>query len=313
MGMGCACGSRVVAVAVVSWLAACERRALDTAAPAGAGGFAGASGLAGAAGASGPGGAAGAGGSGGAGAGGLGGDDGICAGHPWGPGGRGGALSSQCTDAIDNDGDGKIDYDDPECVGGNDNDEASFAWGIPGDNTDACKTDCFCDGNTGSGDDNCVWQLKCDPLNTHPSCPHDAAYATAHPAECSLSSSQTQVCVNRCSNLVPNGCDCFGCCAVPGLSQTVRLTFACTAADFGDPQKCPPCTQVTQCLNPCERCELCIGKPALPDGCPPIDGCAPYSCPAGAIACGEYGIAPWRCPAGTSCVTGCCLPLDPVF
>jgi hypothetical protein len=307
--MGCASGSRVAAALVVAFslAGACERRPLDETAPPGAGGLAGASGPAGAAGASGRGGA------GGAGAGGLAGDDGICPGHPWGPGGRGGAFAPHCADGVDNDGDGKIDYDDPECVGGNDNDESSFGWGIPVDNPDLCKSDCFWDGNSAMGDDNCVWQLKCDPLNTNPSCPHDPAYATAHPAECSLSASQTQVCLDRCGRLVPNGCDCFGCCAVPGLAQTVRLTYACTAADFGDPQKCPPCTQVTQCVNPCERCELCIGKPALPDDCAPMDGCAPYICPAGAIACGEYGIAPWRCPAGTSCVTGCCLPRDPVF
>ncbi len=126
---------------------------------------------------------------------------------------------------------------------------------------------------------------------------------------CSLSSSQTQICVDRCSKLVPNGCDCFGCCTVPGLPGPVRIWYSCTAADFGNPQKCPPCTQVTQCLNPCERCELCVGKPTLPDDCATSDGGAPYACPAGAIACGTHGIAPRCCPSGTSCVTGCCLPL----
>ena len=59
--------------------------------------------------------------------------------------------SPQCSDGIDNDGDGKIDYDDPECVGPLDNDESSFATGIPGDNMDACKQDCFFDGNSGAG------------------------------------------------------------------------------------------------------------------------------------------------------------------
>src|SRR5581483_2224621 len=34
---------------------------------------------------------------------------------------------TQCSDGIDNDGDGLIDYADPECVGPNDNDESSFA------------------------------------------------------------------------------------------------------------------------------------------------------------------------------------------
>jgi len=282
--------------ALALWLAAaCGRQPLDEADVTGAaGGSAGGRGA-----------AAGGGGSDAAAGGG-----GTCAAGAAGAGGPGGRLGTQCTDGIDNDADGKIDYDDPECVGGYDNDEATFAWGVPGFNTDACKTDCFFDGNSGSGDDNCLWQLKCDPASTAPNCPYDAAYSAAHAAECSLSSSQTQVCVDRCSKLVPDGCDCFGCCSVPGLAKPVRLAATCTAADFANPAKCPPCTQVTQCLNPCERCEICIGKPALPDDCATPNGCPPYACPAGAIACGAYGVAPSLCPAGTSCVTGCCRRLD---
>src|ERR1043165_2945612 len=47
-----------------------------------------------------------------------------------GSGGAGGGIatgSSACSDGKDNDGDGKIDYEDPECVGPTDNDEGSFA------------------------------------------------------------------------------------------------------------------------------------------------------------------------------------------
>ena len=87
--------------------------------------------------------------------------------------GTGGSVSvgnAQCSDGLDNDGDGKIDYADPECVGPLDNDESSFATGIPGDNSDACKQDCFFDGNSGMGDDHCLWQLKCDPMITSGEC-----------------------------------------------------------------------------------------------------------------------------------------------
>jgi len=215
----------------------------------------------------------------------------------------------QCSDGIDNDGDGKIDYDDPECIGAADNDESTFANGIPGDNIDFCKQDCFFDGNSGMGDDGCLWQLKCDPRSTRVDCPYDQAYATAHPTECSLTASQSQICLDRCAKLTANGCDCFGCCVVPGVATPVRLDWTCTAADFGDPAKCPPCTQVTQCLNPCERCEVCIGKPTLPADC--LNGAGPpYTCPGGAPACGAYGsIPPAQCPCGTTCVTGCCLPI----
>jgi hypothetical protein len=219
-------------------------------------------------------------------------------------------FSSQCGDGVDNDGDGKIDYDDLECISPLDNDESSFGFGIPGDNIDACKLDCFFDGNSGMGDDGCVWQRKCDPMSMKTSCPFDEAYALSHPTDCSLTASQSQRCLDSCGKLVPNGCDCFGCCAVPGVSTPVHLAYTCTAADFNDPGKCPPCTQVTQCSNPCARCEICIGKPTVPDDCRGSDECAaPYDCPNGAPACGAYGTAPWLCPPGTGCVTGCCLPL----
>jgi hypothetical protein len=232
-----------------------------------------------------------------------------------GAGGGGGGCAAyvvQCTDGIDNDLDSRIDYDDPECLGALDNDESSFANGIPGDNIDPCTLDCFFDDNTGSGDDRCNWKVRCDPASTWPSCPYDAVYVGAHPDSCSLETSQSQTCVDTCGRMTANGCDCFGCCLVPGMATPVRLAPACTAADFGDPTRCLPCTQVTQCVNPCEHCEVCIGKPTLPDDCPTADGGAPYTCPGVALACGRYGVPPSQCPCGTSCVTGCCLPLHPM-
>ena len=200
---------------------------------------------------------------------GSGGTTGSGTGGGTGSGGTGGSKvgNPQCSDGIDNDGDGKIDYDDPECVGPLDNDESSFATGIPGDNMDACKQDCFFDGNSGMGDDGCEWQLKCDPQSVEPKCPYDRQYATQHASECSVSASQSQTCIDSCRKLVPNGCDCFGCCLIPGAPTPIRLAATCTAADFGNPAKCPPCTQVTQCSNPCDHCEICIGKPTLPADC----------------------------------------------
>ena len=59
---------------------------------------------------------------------------------------------------------------------------------------------------------------------------------------------------------------------VPGAPTPIKLASTCTAADFGNPAKCPTCTQVTQCSNPCERCEICIGKPTIPADCAPPDG-----------------------------------------
>lgn len=247
-----------------------------------------------------------------------------------GTGGAGGTIAtgtSACSDGIDNDGDGKTDYFDPECVGPTDNDEASFATGIPGDNMDACRQDCFFDGDSGGGNDGCDWQLKCDPSNVgataEKKCPYDANYASQHATECSISNSQSQGCKDFCGNLTPNGCDCFGCCVVPGATTPIRLSATCTAEKFGDPSACSPCTQVTACNNPCERCEICVGKTTIPADCntsTPDGGTTDGGtdvpptpqCPGTLISCGPGGqVAPTACPNGTGCVTGCCIPIIP--
>ena len=232
--------------------------------------------------------------------------------------------NTQCSDGIDNDGDGRVDYLDPECTGPLDNDESSFGTGIPGDNIDACKQDCFFDGNSGMGDDGCLWQLKCDPLSSEAKCPYDSSYAQSHANECSVSASQSQGCIDHCRKLVPNGCDCFGCCAVPGLPSPIRLASTCTAANFGDPTKCPPCTQVEQCSNPCGRCEICIGKTTVPADCGA--GAAGGSDGAGGAggagggtgtpvcegypSCGPGTNTPATgCPMFSACETGCCIPV----
>ena len=56
-----------------------------------------------------------------------------------------------CGDGEDNDGDGLVDNMDTECMGPCDDDESSFATGIPGDNMDCKKQDCFFDGDSGGG------------------------------------------------------------------------------------------------------------------------------------------------------------------
>jgi hypothetical protein len=239
--------------------------------------------------------------------------------------GGGGVISkvgvTQCNDGIDNDGDGLIDLADPECTTPYDNDESSFATGIPGDNMDACKQDCFFDGNSGMGDDGCQWQLQCDPLSNEPKCAYSADYVSKHSAACDISNSQTQHCIDFCRPLTPNGCDCFGCCQVPGSANPIRLDATCkTTADFGDPTKCPPCTQVTQCMNTCGHCQLCLGKTTLPPDCAPgvpdggtgadggpVDAGQPIpQCDPGIQPCGP-GLP--GCPESAGCITGCCIPL----
>jgi hypothetical protein len=232
---------------------------------------------------------------------------------------------TKCNDGMDNDGDGKIDLADPECVHPCDNDEATFGTGIPGDNVDGCKQDCFFDGNSGQGDDGCNWDLACDPAspgaNAEKACPYD-------PNKMHCPMQQSARCIKNCAKLAPNGCDCFGCCAVPvnGAIVGVMLGNGCTADKFGDPAVCARCTQSTTCVNPCDKCEICLGRPAPtdpscaptpPDGGTGTDGGSgtdggnvTLMCPANVTSCGPGGqVAANACPAGYYCQTGCCVSI----
>jgi hypothetical protein len=215
-------------------------------------------------------------------------------------------TTPQCADCIDNDGDGFADFADPECAGPLDNDEKTFGTGIPGDNMDACKQDCFFDGNSGQGDDRCEWNLKCDPANPGgASCPYDPSFKNC-PA------TQSAQCKKFCAAVTPNGCDCFGCCSIPlpgGGTKNVVLSSTCSIADINDPTKCRTCTPTTDCSNPCDRCEICVGKPTVPADCAPgpdagADSGSGQVC-TGGVTCN----ATLPCASGTYCVTGCCIPV----
>ena len=234
------------------------------------------------------------------------------AGQGTGPGGGCVAGNTECTDCIDNDGDGWIDGWDINCIGPLDNDESSFATGIPGDNIDPCKQDCFFDGNSGQGDDGCDWELACDPKNPGaPDCPYDPNKMNCPPAP-------TQECIDNCAALTPNGCDCFGCCivTVPGTTTTVTvlLELGCTEDKLTDPTVCKPCTQQAGCLNPCDPCEYCLGKTTLPPECNPgtgggggngTGGGGTNGCPPGELPCTPTV----ACPPNYYCQTGCCVQI----
>jgi hypothetical protein len=219
-----------------------------------------------------------------------------------------------CGNCLDDDGDCKTDSADSQCLGPCDNTENSFYGGIPGQNNAPCKADCYFDQDTGSGNDDCSWSFKCDPLEVSPGYPPAGSQCAYNPNSsipgyggtcASAFATQSATCESYCGPLTPNGCDCFGCCAIPGAPTTVWLgsenpagTGSCTLAKLGDPAFCKPCTQVPACLNPCDVCELCVGKPTLPPQC------TEQACPAGALKCGLPGQA--ACPDGESCITGCC-------
>lgn len=209
-----------------------------------------------------------------------------------------GGVIYACADGMDNDGDGKVDAADPECVSPCDDDEGSFATGIPGDNMD-CKQDCFFDGNSGSGDDKCDYNLRCDPAD--PGAGTNCAYREG------AGGCERQVgpdCLEACQGLVPNGCDCFGCCEVQNGDETVHVFLGsadpeCSLAQL---DKCARCTPTTDCNNECipGDCEVCFGGELPP-------GCEEAGCPDGFSACDAETAA---CPEGTYCVTGCCYPLQ---
>jgi hypothetical protein len=225
--------------------------------------------------------------------------------------------TTQCTNCIDDDGDGKIDFLDGECTGNLDNDEGTFGTGIPGDNIDPCKQDCFFDGNSGSGDDGCLWEVGCLRPNPSPGrCP-DLDPTTK---ECKDQLQQSQRCLDKCKPSAPNGCDCFGCCDIPrpdGGHAYVLLESTCNTASLDDPTKCHSCVQQApgpnSCLNTCDHCELCVGKPELPADCaPPVpDGGTPAPDAGTGQTCGDgrqICNATTLCQAGYYCVTGCCVP-----
>jgi hypothetical protein len=154
---------------------------------------------------------------------------------------------------LDDDGDGLADGFDPECTGAYDNVESSYATGIPGDNKDEAWQDCFFDGNSGAGDDGCKYSFAC------------YTGTQKRPSDCQVE----QRCLDFCMPRTPNGCDCFGCCAVQkeGKTYTVRLGSDCTYDKLTDTTICPSCKQETACLNTCDKCEYCMGKTTLPADC----------------------------------------------
>jgi hypothetical protein len=244
-----------------------------------------------------------------------------------------------CGDGIDNDNDGLIDSQDPDCLGACDNSEDGLHMAILGSDCVPCMTDCFWDPNSGSGNDGCYWNHKCDPLSVPPyyypeswvgsKCAHDPAANTPGTSlTCDqLSNEQSLSCRTYCAPLIPNGCDCFGCCVVhkDGIeygpvflnTQDGNGNSICTFDNIGDPSYCAPCTQVkNDCNNPCETCELCVGKTTLPpecqssamDGGSDTDGGDPSAqCPAGIQPCGLPGQG--QCALGHYCITGCCIPI----
>jgi hypothetical protein len=246
----------------------------------------------------------------------------------------------QCGNCIDDDQDGLIDSQDPDCLGFCQNNEKAFFGAIPGQNKAPCKMDCYWDQDTGAGNDECYWSHACDTFEqggtvnnisfdpqTSPEigCGYNAnasvpgATVPAGQKDCEyLRTNQPAQCKTLCAPLTPNGCDCFGCCEDP--NRPGNFVFAgsvnaagegtCTsdAATLSDPLKCKPCTPVladSGCYNTCAHCELCFGKSTLPADCfasqPDLAGVPPEA----DLSSNPPPPPPQECPAG---VQACGLP-----
>lgn len=216
-----------------------------------------------------------------------------------------------CANCLDDDNDGKIDAHDDMCLGPCDNNESGFSLDIPGAGNAPCKLDCYFDKDSGNGNDHCSWDSRCDPKAPQaPECP----YEDPPPSAAKCPDMQEMSCLDYCLPLVPNGCDCFGCCEIPGESDNFVFLGStddndepsCTLDAADDPSKCHPCTPVLDCFNDCGKCELCLGKTVLPPECFPGDGGgSPTACAEGVQYCGPPQNTP--CPDNYYCITGCCI------
>lgn len=244
----------------------------------------------------------------------------------------------ECGNCIDDDGDCEVDSGDSDCFGVCDNNESGFEGQIPGQNAAPCKMDCYFDDDSGSGNDDCNWSHTCDPLDPQPhNCTCDAPLPPNNLCDGNIPgyngscddafNVQSQTCLDVCGPVVPNGCDCFGCCEVElddGSSRFIYLgteedlpdcaavppgtpcdnvngeVGTCSDEFIDDPVLCKECTQVPACLNPCENCELCFGQTELPPECGGIPECFGED----AQPCGVPGLP--SCDPGEFCLTGCC-------
>ncbi len=211
-----------------------------------------------------------------------------------------------CGNCLDDDADGKIDSDDPDCLGPCHNTESLYYGNIPGQSGGNCERECYFDSDSGVGNDDCRSDQRCDPLEPEPdSCPYDPDSGVSC-EESALPASDK--CLDTCLPLVPNGCDCFGCCQIPGALTPVWLGTevdgkpTCDRDSIADPESCRPCTLNTTCFNRCENCEICVGKPQPPPNCGSSE--MPQECPPSSEGCGLPGQS--DCSQDHYCITGCC-------
>ena len=209
--------------------------------------------------------------------------------------------TTECSNCLDDDGDGLIDGRDPHCAGPLDDDEETFATGIPGDNKDRGKQDCFFDGDSGG-----VCQIDTCCLLTQEIC-ETGDYGGWPPSDCEFEGD----CIDACIGLTPPGCDCFGCCTIcdpdtdlcSDVLTNPAVSEGCDFDSLDDPAVCIPCTKSDSCTGgECDpqKCILCPGQTEedLPLDCDQMN-----ECPDGKTPCDTNG----DCAANEYCANSCCV------
>ena len=204
----------------------------------------------------------------------------------------------ECDNCVDDDGDGLIDGDDPHCSSGLDDAEGSFHGGFPV-NIDPSRQDCYFDGNTGAGDDGCIFHVCC----VLDECPPELQ-SGFDPTRCVPSAE----CVQRCLPMTTPGCDCFGCCTACNENGCFDVLLSewvsgdCTVATLHDPAACLPCTRRPECSRGACGGATCITCRGQTDA--DLDpACPARVCPDGLPACSDG----CECADGEYCATGCCV------
>lgn len=223
------------------------------------------------------------------------------------------STGPQCSNCIDDDGDGRTDGFDPQCTGPLDNDELTFATGIPGDNKDAVDQDCFFDGNSGAGNDGCSIHVCC-LLGAKTVAECHIGQNRFDPNQCPPPIGTAEIpqkCIDHCGKLTPPGCDCFGCCTLcdPETNACFDIlinpldSMGCGPLTLNDPTKCLRCVKNTQCGSGTCGDKTCILCPGQDPSDLPMDCMGMTVCPSGQQTCTTDS----GCPEQTYCSAGCCV------
>ena len=175
---------------------------------------------------------------------------------------------------------------------------------------DACKQDCFFDGNSGAGNDGCLWQLKCDPRSINTKCPYGQQYAehTRTSARCRpLSRSRASTSASWCRTAAI---------ASVAASSPAPRRPSCSPRPARRPTSATPPSARPARRSRSARTPASTASSASASRragrLRPADGGTDSGTPPPQLRQRLPGLwpgdrpRPSQCPTGTGCMTGCC-------